>query len=1329
MTLRRSVLFFLTPVLFTSSAFAAIVGTVVNPDGQPVAGAKVSSFAPETIEARRLRLVSKSPERVPLASVTTDSNGRFTVDDKKESVVDVRVEAKGFAPTSARYATDEDAGAIALTVAAMKTGTITANGKPVAGATVVWSGDAEVIATTDEKGKYSVPDPDKWANRLTVIHADYAPLDEGMAPFGDSRKNVDRTLAAGVALSGRVVAADGTTAVPKVPIFVDNWPMATSGDDGAFTIPHAGKDWAQVEARVGDRAAARARMTGAINLKLTKGGVISGVVRDVKTNQPLAGAELRLTSGTGPFAAASRVAFSDAKGNYTLSPMVAGNYQLNATRPGFNAPPVAIAVPPGQAVQKPVYLSERARVSGSVVDEEKRPVGGTRLTARPAGREGGLMMIGRGQQAATAVSAPDGRFVLRGADTGADLQLEAQKRGLPVAKSATLKLNPGERKTGVTITIPRGLTLSGKVTDKDGKPLSGVAVDAAESGGDMGAMMVRRVMISTGRANEDQIVRTGSDGTFSMKLKEGSYDLNFKREGFAAKNVRAHAVNATAKPLEITLDPGVEISGRITRSGAGVDGVNVSAIGQDGVTTTQSAPDGTFRLADLTPGSMMLSVNRPEAFVQTMRSVTAPARDVNIELPAGGRITGRVVDKTTHQPLTSFQAGVTMPRGGGGMVMVMPPMLRNFTSDDGSFTLENVPPGQVELLANAPGYTTGRMPALNVEDGKTLANIEIGLETGVKLTGRVTGPDGGALSGVTVRADNMAGGGRMMRVQAGGGAESSGLTDPNGEYSIDSLEPGEKTFNFTRSGYLTESKTVNLSGKETRLDVTLSTGMRVTGTVTSEAGGPIADASVSAGGSDFFGGRAVRTDASGAFQMEGLAPGHYTFTASKSGYANGISRDVDISSGAPVRLIMKSGGIITGHVLGLTERELPETTVMANGANGNANAPVDSNGNFRIEGTPTGTVRVSARTGGPMMGAGAKSSPTKSVDVEPGGTATVDLEFKSSTVIRGRVTRNRAPLTGAMVLFMPKSGRATTNSSATTDSSGNYELNGLDDAPYNVQVIDMERVTPFTTSYEVKGSGNFDIDITTSSVRGRVLDATTGQPVLDAHVEIKAAGTESFFTARGTQTDSGGNFLLEQVGRGNYTATVDKSGYGHETKDFNVGDSDPQLEFKIAPSSGVTLRVVDARDQRQLVANARVVDAQGHDIDAPLFRNSAEPIKLTLAPGTYRITVTANGYSTRTLIVNAPSEQTVAMSPGGTLVIHSKSGTAMRARLIDAMGTPYTRGPFANPIFMLDPSPGSTTLNNVGAGTYRLELLDNSDKVVSATTVTVVEGQVSEAAI
>jgi uncharacterized GH25 family protein len=1309
---------------------ASITGVVINTDGAPIAGAKVSVYAPESVAARRTRLFSKTPERAALASKQTDSKGTFSFDSPKDqSIVDLRVEATGYAPDAVRLLADDEAGAIALTTAPMQRGTITANGKAVVAATVVWLGNGtDFLAVTDAEGHYTVPDPAKWANRVIIIHPEYAVADTLSGPFRSTPK-VDHVLTSGVAVKGRVVGENGQTPVAKASLTVDDWPLAATADDGTFTIAHAPRDWQEVATRSGNLAAVRARANdNAVTLRLSRVAKITGTVRDAKTQLPLVNADVRLGPAT-PFgrmrgfvigmnaAPAIESALTDAKGAFTIA-AAPGQYNLSAIYPGSLVSSATISVAAGQTINKPLFGTARARVSGSVMDEDKRPVAAAHLLPRNAARETAPMMMGpptRFMQDASAFSGPDGRFVLHNVPAEAEIQIDAAKKGLPTAHSASVRLNGGEKKSGVVITIPRGVSFSGKVTDAAGRPVSGVGVTPAEAArGGFGGM--RRIVMSMQRDREDEVVRTGSDGTFNLRLKEGTYDVVFKREGFSTRTLRAQTVNATSRPVEVTLEPGVEIAGRVVRSGVGVEGVNVNAMSEDGPASTVTASDGSFTLTDLSPGQMMLSVNKMDAFIQQVRPITAPARDVVVELPAGGRIAGRVVDKSSHSPVTAFQAGISNVRSGGGMVVAMPPMLKSFTSDDGSFTLENVPPGPTQLVVSAPGYSTTRISSLNVEDGKALAEIEVAMDSGVKLTGRVTGPDGSPLSGVSIREAGMnAGPARMMP-----GMEGSGTTDPSGEYTIEAIEAGEKTFSFSRQGYMSEDRTIALSGREARLDVQLSSGLTLNGVVVTDAGAPVADAAVNANSASESGfGRSGRTDANGNFQIAGLAPGHYTLGASKQGLANGILRDFDVAAGAPARIVMKTGGTIVGHVSGLTESELQNATVMATSTNGNASGEVDSGGNFRIEGAPTGTVRVSGRTGRGI--GGGKSSPVQSVQVDPGSSVQIDIQFKTS-VIRGRITRNGQPLPNVVVMFTPRN--AQTQASGTADASGNYEITGLDDGAYTVGVLDIDRSGAFSSTHEVHGSGTYDIDIKTASLRGRVIDASTGAPLANAELQVQSG--QGMFGSRGALTDTSGGFYLDNIARGSYQATAKKEGYGHEVRDVVIGDTAPDdLEFKLSPSGGVTLRVVDGRDNRALSANVtRIVDAQGRQLDNNAgfrFNASPEPVKLTLSPGTYTVTLIAQGYAPKTLNVTAPSTITVQMLPGGSLVMRSKSSSQQRVRLIDSRGGFYPRG--LNGIFMIDPNPLSTTLNNVSGGSWTVQVLDSSDRVINTIPVTVVDGQ------
>src|SRR5436190_9884874 len=119
--------------LVTVPLHAAITGSIMNADGQAIAGAKVSVYGPETLAARRERLLSKTPERPPAVTATADAKGSFRVEPPKElKVVDLRIDASGYAPDAIRLQSDEEAGAIVLTRADSKSGTVRGDGKALA---------------------------------------------------------------------------------------------------------------------------------------------------------------------------------------------------------------------------------------------------------------------------------------------------------------------------------------------------------------------------------------------------------------------------------------------------------------------------------------------------------------------------------------------------------------------------------------------------------------------------------------------------------------------------------------------------------------------------------------------------------------------------------------------------------------------------------------------------------------------------------------------------------------------------------------------------------------------------------------------------------------------------------------------------------------------------------------------------------------------------------------------------------------------------------------------------------------------------------------------
>lgn len=1305
-------------------ASAAITGILMTRDGQPVAGARVLVHATETPEARRVRWLSQAPELVAITETKSDAKGAFSIPSPKEPVVDLRVEMRGYEPMSRRVAADEEVGAIALTSRSHVQGKITAAGKPVANALVAVSYGPEYLTRTDEQGRYEVPEL-RRATSITVIHPDYA-IDDENFPIGAAKAagELNRTLSPGTALSGRTVAANGTTAIADAVIYVDGWPLATSDAEGAFTIARAPQKWTMLAARrdalYGQRASATDNQ--ALVVRLERSAVLSGRVRDAKTKMPIPGAMVRLIVPRAPARGdLLPTVLTDAKGTYSIT-TPAGSYMLTAQHPAYQVQTVDASLTSGQELVKDINVTQHARVTGVIVDEEKRPVAGATVSAEDVAAD--MMRMPARFMRDTNVSGPDGRFSLT-VQPDSEFRVRAVKKGMPQVQGDSMKVAAGDRKGPVVLTIPAGVAVSGRVLDANGDPLSGVSVSATETpaGGDA---MVRRMIFSGPPGQEEDLIRTASDGTFTVRVKEGTYDFTFKREGFAQKQVRAQSITPNGQNvIETRLDPAVEISGRVTRGGAGVPDVTISAFSVGG-STVVTGPDGSFTMAGLTPGLIRVMLRKDADLLSEQRSLTAPGRDIVVELPQGGTVTGRVVEKGTKRPITSFQAGVSTSRGGGGMVMMAPPLLRSFTSDDGSFKLEHVPPGSTFIVASAPGYTTGRM-TVDVQDGKAINDLVLELETGVRLTGKVTGANGAPLSDASVMIQPSATGGFAMR-----GAMSRATTDANGEYTLDSLEVGEETVSISHPKHVEVSRKVTLKGKETRLDVQLTAGERLTGTVVTEGGMPVADAYVRATTPGDM--REARTNASGIFELEAAKPGRYRFSASKSGYADGILEDVDITSGTPVRIQLKSGGTIYGQVTGLSEAELSSTTVWSSAsgrAGGSASAPVDPQGNYRIEGVPVGSVRVSASTN--TSTGGGKSSPQQIVEVAAGSAQQVNINFSGDTLIRGRVTRNGVPFTGAQVFFAPKQGGASAN--ATVDEQGSYSVSGLEPGDYTIMIRDFQRGSSHTTTYTVRGSATFDIDYKTASVRGRVLDAASNEPVSSANVQLRpvSSGPPFGMSGQGSSTDPSGAFVIDNVAAGSYSITVSAEGFANHVGDLTLGDSGrDDLQFHLSKADGVTVRFVDARDGRVMNGQVWAFDPAGrlvHDPRSAMRFGSSTPddLKVPLPPGRYTLTVMAQGYAPRVVSATSPSPLTVALTPGGTIRVQSKHAERRRFRILDASGMVYPRTeerPMPINLF-----PGTTPFDRIAPGTYTLQLLNDNDTVADTMQITVREGETVDVSI
>ena len=162
---------------------------------------------------------------------------------------------------------------------------------------------------------------------------------------------------------------------------------------------------------------------------------------------------------------------------------------------------------------------------------------------------------------------------------------------------------------------------------------------------------------------------------------------------------------------------------------------------------------------------------------------------------------------------------------------------------------------------------------------------------------------------------------------------------------------------------------------------------------------------------------------------------------------------MEAGSSDPLRLVVQRPptAVLTGQVVGMPDADvLVMRMVTAESAEGKtAFAPVGATGTFRMEEAPAGRVRVRALVS-TLQGV-KRSSKATEVVLAPGAEAETVVEFSNGLVVRGSVTRAGAPLAGALVSFLPKTGDAA-QSTARAEAGGQYEVVGLEPGRYAVTV-------------------------------------------------------------------------------------------------------------------------------------------------------------------------------------------------------------------------------------------------------------------------------------
>jgi len=503
-----------------AAAHAAITGSIVDPEGKPIAGATVRAFAVEGSDAMRARLVAGKIERDPVASVQSAENGSFSIELKTPAAVDVTIDAPSRRSTTIATVDGDDLGSIVLASPSRRTIRVTSGGKPVANAIVVSGLDVQRTTASGDV-------PAEIGGSYIVVHPDYA-----VTSRGGLSNAAEIKLSRGVPVRGRVVK--GADPVAHAIVSINGWPLAETGDDGSFAIAHAPDDWRSISAVHGSDVGSASRSKAAsVEIRLSAGATFTGTVRESKRGAAVAGARMALN---GPDDT-SAFALTDAKGTFTFASLLPRSYTVSGMHPSYAIEQAGFALP---ATRSRVFTAQPfARARGHVLDEDKKPVVGALVAAGSAGaavRHRSALTNAAGEFAVRVVVSPSSSL---------PWPVYASKRDYVTGSSPSRVWQPGEVRDNVTITLVHGFIAQVRVLDRRERPVPSAQVNVSRSAG-QGA---ERSFIACADPSLPDCHRTNADGLVAVRTTDGRHDLMVFGDDVAPVRMPNQVLSARESPM------------------------------------------------------------------------------------------------------------------------------------------------------------------------------------------------------------------------------------------------------------------------------------------------------------------------------------------------------------------------------------------------------------------------------------------------------------------------------------------------------------------------------------------------------------------------------------------------------------------------------------------------------------------------------------------------------------------------------------------------------------------------------------------------------------
>jgi hypothetical protein len=671
------------------------------------------------------------------------------------------------------------------------------------------------------------------------------------------------------------------------------------------------------------------------------------------------------------------------------------------------------------------------------------------------------------------------------------------------------------------------------------------------------------------------------------------------------------------------------------------------------------------------------------------------------------------------------------------------------TDAAGVFKLEGLTGGpfalRAELAGLAPAYAPG-VPA-----GATL---DLRLKPGLAVYGRVLDlTSQKPIAGATVTALE------QDAARFGTSAAHTAVTADNGTFKIADCAPGVVTLGaIAPAKARAELERVAVralpAGEEPKFETNtlyLRPGGRLAGRVVGPDGKALADAVVTASGSDGSlmtmlrdGRLALRTDASGAFSFDGVPAGNkYTLRAVKQGFAADEAGPIVVEAGtdrADIELKLVSGATLAFRLVTADDVGVKDVDARLQSQNGGrrrgfafgGGGDVDrdkivaqGDGKFVVKALEAGTfdLTLSPPDFADVTKEGLKLRSGETVDL---GT----LRVKESKSVSGRLSdANGQPVTGASISGLWFDGTTPHSRETKSLADGRYKISGLADDPVRNLWV---RADGFAAaSREGVAPGDTAVDfvlVKTGSVVGKVVLPAGGAPPafrVQAFPEAKEAqerpGMRIVVRNRADEdkvfADPSGNFRLDNVDPGMTTITVLADGKAPAKKSgVNIGSDEVTDIGTVRLEDGRTLRgrVVAAKDDAP-IAGATVTVSQPQGFGRMMNGEPPAGSAITSLDGRFEIA----GLEARTYSVDAgqpdysPSSGRVEIAADhdpDDFVIHLSRGGAITGLVRDGARQPIP----GVPVLLVSPGRGDgpQTASTGPDGRYTFDKIAPGDYTV-----------------